>query len=57
MNDRRANRPLTFVTSFSQLVRVRSKDGLFRFTLEPSDDAAKLIEQVSDVGDAGVISS
>ncbi|MCO5598525.1 hypothetical protein L7F22_052622 [Adiantum nelumboides] len=28
------------------LVRVRSKDGTFRFPLEPTDDAAKLIEQV-----------
>jgi hypothetical protein len=29
-----------------QLVRVRSKDGLFRFALEPSDDAALLIAKV-----------
>ncbi|UZJ53363.1 hypothetical protein CBS101457_002683 [Exobasidium rhododendri] len=28
-----------------QLVRVRSKDGIFRIPLEPSDDASKLIEK------------
>ncbi|KAN0060593.1 nuclear protein localization protein 4 [Thecaphora frezii] len=28
------------------LVRVRSKDGIFRFPLEPTDDAAKLVDQV-----------
>ncbi|EPQ29157.1 uncharacterized protein PFL1_03444 [Pseudozyma flocculosa PF-1] len=28
------------------LVRVRSKDGIFRFPLEPTDDAAKLVDKV-----------
>lgn len=47
MSNSRNSRLTSSVADSLQLVRVRSKDGIFRFPLEPTDDVAVLIQKVS----------